>query len=72
MFLSFFEACYNYALPSVKVSFEPTNYAVTEGVDEFAELMLVRSGYSNRTVTITVTTLGGEAHGMPDASTIKF
>ena len=49
---------------SVNVSFDPTTYTVTEGVDIVANLMLVRSGDLTRTVVITVTTVAGTATGM--------
>ena len=47
----------------VVISFEPTSYTVTEGDDGFAELILVRSGYLNRTTIVTVTTADGSATG---------
>ena len=50
----------------VMASFEPTKYAVTEGINASAKLMLVRSGYTNRTDIVTVTTLSGSALGMPE------
>ena len=49
---------------SVIVSFDPTTYTVTEGVDGVANLMLVRSGGLTRTVVVTVTTVAGTATGM--------
>ena len=48
----------------VIVSFDPTTYTVTEGVDGVANLMLVRSGGLTRTVVVTVTTVAGTATGM--------
>ena len=48
----------------VTVSFDPTTYTVTEGVDGVANLMLVRSGGLTRTVVVTVTTAAGTATGM--------
>ena len=49
---------------SVIVSFDPTTYTVTEGVDDVANLMLIRSGGLTRTVVVTVTTVAGTATGM--------
>ena len=46
------------------VSFDATSYTVTEGVDEFAELTLVRSGDLSRTTVVTVTTGPGNATGV--------
>ena len=58
--------CHRLSFSSVKVSFEPTNsIAVTDGINRFAELILVRSRYTNRTATVTVTTLAMKANGMP-------
>ena len=51
---------------SVSVSFAPTNYTVTEGVDEFVELILVRSRDTNRSTTVTVCTESGTAVGMAE------
>ena len=48
----------------VSVSFDPTTYTVTEGVDGVANLMLVRSGGLTRTVVVTVTTAAGTAMSM--------
>ena len=48
----------------VFVSFDSTTYTVTEGVDDVANLMLVRSGDLSRTVVVTVTTAAGTAVGM--------
>ena len=49
---------------TVTVSFDPTTYTVTEGVDGVANLMLVRSGGLTRTVEVTVTTVADTATGM--------
>ena len=38
------------------VSFEKTSYTVTEGEDEFVEIILVRSGDLSRNTTVTLTT----------------
>ena len=46
------------------VSFNPTSYTVTEGLNPTADLMLVRSGGLGRSVTLTVTTTAGSAAGM--------
>ena len=48
----------------VTVSFDPTTYTVTEGVDNVANLMLVRSGSLNKTVVVTVSTASGTAMGI--------
>ena len=45
------------------VYFDPTDYNVTEGVDDFANLMLVRSGDLSRETVVTVTTAPGSAIG---------
>ena len=50
----------------VMVSFDPTSYTVTEGIDGTAELMLVRSGNLNREVVVSVTTTSGTAIGMTE------
>ena len=50
----------------VMVSFDPTSYTVTEGIDGIAELMLVRSGNLNREVVVSVTTTSGSAIGMTE------
>ena len=50
----------------VIVSFDPTSYTVTEGIDGTAELMLVRSGNLNREVVVSVTTASGTATGMTE------
>ena len=46
------------------MSFEPTSYTVTEGEDDAAELILVRSGYLSRATVVTVTTADGSAMGI--------
>ena len=53
----------------VIVSFDPTSYTVTEGIDATAELMLVRSGNLNREVVVSVTTTSGTASGMTEWGT---
>ena len=50
----------------VIVSFDPTSYTVTEGIDGTAELMLVRSGNLNEGVAVSVTTMSGTAIGMAE------
>ena len=50
----------------MSVSFDPTAYTVTEGVDATAELMLVRSGDLNREVVVSVSTRPGTAIGMTE------
>ena len=50
----------------VIISFDPTSYTVTEGIDGTAELMLVRSGNLNREVVVSVTTTPGTAIGMTE------
>lgn len=49
---------------SVTVSFDPTSYTVTEGVDATVELILIRSGDLNRVVVVSVTTMEGTADGI--------
>ena len=51
------------------VSFNPTTYTVTEGVDN-ANLMLIRSGGLTRTVVVTVTAVAGTAMGMAHHSVL--
>ena len=46
------------------VSFNPTSYTVTEGVDRAAELVLVTSGDLSRTTVVTVSTEAGTATGV--------
>ena len=48
---------------SVIVSFDPTIYTVTEGVDGFANLRLIRTGDISRETVVTVTTVLGSANG---------
>ena len=48
------------------VSFASTDYTVTEGVDLFANVMLVRSGNTSKTATVIVCTQSGTAIGMSD------
>ena len=48
----------------VIVTFDPTVYNVTEGMNNFAELTIVRSGKLSEVTTVTVTTLSGTALGM--------
>ena len=48
----------------VRVSFVATAYTVTEGRNTCVELILVRSGYINRTATVTLYTLSRTAVGM--------
>ena len=43
------------------VSFNPTDYTVTEGVDTFANLMLVRTGDLDGETIVIVTTVPGSA-----------
>ena len=45
------------------VSFEKTSYTVTEGEDEFVEIILVRSGDLSRNTTVTLTTFDVSALG---------
>ena len=45
------------------VEFDPTAYTVTEGVDAFAELTLIRSGHLDETTVVTVSPLSGTAIG---------
>ena len=46
------------------MSFAPTTYTVREGVDEYADLMLARSGDLTRNTTVTVIIFDGSAKGM--------
>ena len=48
------------------VSFVPTDYVVTEGVDLFANVTLIRSGNTNKTATVIVCTQSGTANGMSE------
>ena len=50
----------------VIVSFDPTSYTVTEGIDRTAVLLLVRSGNLNREVVVSVTIESGTATGMAE------
>ena len=50
----------------VIVSFDPTSYTVTEGIDRTAVLLLVRSGNLNREVVVSVTIESGTATGMDE------
>ena len=50
----------------VIVSFDPTSYTITEGIDGTTELMLLRSGNLNREVAVSVTTMSGTAIGMAE------
>ena len=49
---------------SVIVSFDPTDYTVTEGVDGVANLRLIRTGDIIRETVVTVTTIQGSADGI--------
>ena len=46
------------------VQFDPITYTVTEGLDEFAVLQLIRSGVLTGSSVVTVTTQQGTASGM--------
>ena len=46
------------------VQFSPITYTVTEGLDEFAILQLIRSGRLTGSSVVTVTSLQGTASGM--------
>ena len=46
------------------VQFSPISYTVTEGLDAFAILQLIRSGVLTGSSIVTVTTLQGTASGM--------
>ena len=41
------------------VSFDPTDYSVTEGDDEFVELFVVRSGDIARETVVVISALDG-------------
>ena len=46
------------------VQFSPITYTVTEGLDEFAVLQLIRSGVLTGSSVVTVTTLQDTVSGM--------
>ena len=46
------------------VSFDPTTYTVSEGVDEVVVLTLTRSRDISEITRVTVTTVSGSATGM--------
>ena len=46
------------------VQFSPTTYTVTEGLDAFVVLQLIRSGRLTGSSVVTVTTLQDTASGM--------
>lgn len=48
------------------VSFVPTDYTVTEGVDLFANIMLVRSRNTSKTAAVIVCTQSRTAIGMSE------
>ena len=50
-------------LSLVFVTFDPIDYTVTEGLDAFAVLTLVRSGVTSETTVVTVTPMSGTAFG---------
>ena len=52
-----------FTLYAVFVEFDPTAYTVTEGVDAFAELTLIRSGHLIGPTIVTVSPLSGTAIG---------
>ena len=56
----------------VIVSFDPTSYTVTEGIDGTVELMLVRSGNLNREVVVSVTTTPATAIGMTECGIYAY
>ena len=62
---------YSLFLFLVFVTFDPTAYIVTEGVNSFADLRLVRSGDLSGSTTITVTPRSGTATGTYHDSTIQ-
>ena len=45
------------------VTFDPTTYIVTEGVNAFAQMRLVRSGDLSGSTTVTVTPQSAKAIG---------
>ena len=53
----------NNVVSLVFVTFDPTAYFVTEGVNAFADLRLVRSGDLSESTTVTVTPQSGTATG---------
>ena len=56
---------------TVFVTFDPTTYIVTEGVNAFAQLILVRSGDLSGSTTVTVTPQSGTAIGIQYIIQIK-
>ena len=46
------------------VSFESTTYTVTEGIDEFAQIILIIAGGLSRETSVVVTTFDATANGM--------
>ena len=46
------------------VEFSPIAYTVTEGLDAFVDLQLIRSGVLTGSSVVTVSTLQGTASGM--------
>ena len=54
------------------VTFDPIDYTVTEGVDAFAVLTLVRSGVISETTMVTVTPQSGTALGNYYSYTINI
>ena len=54
----------HFPLPEAIVGFDPTAYAVTEGVDSIVALRVVRTGSIDIPVTATVTTVSGTAEGL--------
>jgi CUB/sushi domain-containing protein len=57
---------------AVLVSFAPTAYTVTEGMDGFVTLMLVRTGDLSRTTLVTVTTAAESAVAGSDYSSVEI
>ena len=53
-----------YTFSIIIVSFVPTDYTVTEGVDGYAEMMLERRGFNNKSASVIVCTQSGTAIGM--------
>ena len=53
------------------VSFDPTSYTVTEGEDDFVQLMLVRSGDLSRATVVTVTTEDDSATGITKSTNLS-
>ena len=57
---------------AVFITFDPTAYTVTEGVDAFAELTILRSGQTSGSTVVRVNLHSGTAVGMKLFSEWKY